>query len=161
MSDRTPIQLIVADCPLDQTQAILDLIEDKSLVIEYVDQTNPPEGQLGLGLSYMDYETTCGSSAEIAKHLQEVAPGASWTVWEDPAYEWLDKINMFTPELGLFTAECSTEGDAVFTADEILTIESRCSSRDALKTELGFDHRDALRELAEKNEDVVLVPSTH
>lgn len=158
MSDRTPVQLIVADCPIDQVAAVLDLVKRFGLHVEYITDDQPVDGQLGLGVTYMDTEVVCGSAFTMARQLQQTAPDASWEVWEDPAYEWLGDLYRFTPELGLFTAECNSQGDPVFTDEQVLRLFDEHPTRDRLESRLGGTHAAVLRNRLDDNAGVVLTP---
>lgn len=158
MSDRTPVQLTVSACPTEQVGAVLDVIESYGLHLEYVEDGQPGDDQLGLALTYMDPEISCGSAQKIAQELQNHAPDASWEIWEDPKYEWLGDLYRYTPELGVFSAECDAEGTAVFTADEVhkLAILPNTVNEPARAYALGETHHSALRSLDKANEGVVL-----
>lgn len=161
MSDRTRLHLRILDCPLDQVRAVLDVIEKHRLHMEYDDEDHPAPDQLGLGLSYMDNEVVCGSAEQIATQLQQSAPGASWEVWEAPMFDWLGDLYRFTPELGLWTAECSSEGDALFTTEQVIKLAGDQSlSGDELATKLGITHEAALRDRTRRNEGIVLTLRT-
>lgn len=154
MSDRTPLQLQILDCPLSQVQAVIDLVDQMGLHLEHVSDGQAADDHLGLGLTYMNDQTRCGSAQEIAQHLQQVAPDASWQVWEDPKYEWLGTLFRFTPALGLFAANCDAAGTPVFTDERVLELHESPE----LLAELGMNHIDALRALEESNDGVVLPP---
>ncbi|WP_181273658.1 hypothetical protein [Brevibacterium oceani] len=161
MSDRTHVQLIVHDCPPDQAAAVLSIIDQHDLHLEYVEDGQPADGQLGLGLTYMDPEVVCGSAQLIAQELEQSAPGASWEVWEDPKYEWLGDLYRFTPTFGPWTANCDAEGTPVFTPDEVhrLAVLPNTVDEPARARALGEAHADALRALAARNEGIVLDPN--
>lgn len=159
MSDRTHIQLRVLDCPLDQAQAVIDLIDQENLGLEFVEDDQPSTNQLGLGLAYINDEITCGSADLIAKHLQEIAPGASWEVWEDPAYSWLGTLIRFTPDLGVFTADCDVDGVPYFTDQQVLDFVDENMLSNQLKTRLGRNHAVVLNDLADDNDGRVLSPA--
>ncbi|MFG1857447.1 DUF3145 family protein [Actinomadura geliboluensis] len=160
MSDRTPVQLQILDCPLQQAQAVIDLIDHVGLHLEFVDDRQPANDQLGLGLSYMNNELVCGSAAEIAEALQQAAPDASWELWENPDRTSLGDLYRFTPALGLWSAACSAEGNALFTSTQILgLVDNDGFSRTRLETKLGIPHAEALQYLATRNHGVVLSPS--
>ncbi|WP_347956138.1 DUF3145 family protein [Gordonia aichiensis] len=117
MGDRTPLQLQIVACPTAQAAAVLEIIDAYNLVLDA--DGDGDHGVLRLGEKYVDAEARCGSAEEVASRLHEAAPDASWECWEDPKYEWLGNLYQFTPELGLFTAECDGEGQPRFTASEV------------------------------------------
>jgi len=39
--------------------------------------------------------------------------GCSFAMWEDPKFEWLGSLHMFTPALGCFGSECDADGNTV------------------------------------------------
>ena len=111
MADRTSARLIIHDCPADQVRAVLDVIRNYDLT----DEGQPKDDRITLGESWSAYEISCGSASEIDSALQATAPGASWTVWEDPAYEWLGDIYRYVSGLGSWSAQCNADGEPVFT----------------------------------------------
>jgi len=162
VSDRTPVQLTVYDCPPSQAAAALRVIHEYGLRFEFLNEGQPADDQLGLGLTYMDPEVPCGSAQLIAHTLQESAPRASWEVWEDPAYEWLGDLYRFTPDLGLWTANCDTEGTPLFTPDDVHRLAALPNTTDepARARALGQTHDDRLHTLATANEGAVLAAAT-
>ncbi|MFC4048371.1 DUF3145 family protein [Actinomadura syzygii] len=160
MSDRTPVQLRILDCPIEQAQAVIDVIEQTGLHLEHVEDGQPADDQLGLGLIYMDNAVVCGSAAKIANALHQAASGASWEVWEDPEQTWLGDLYRFTPALGLWSADCNSVGDPLFTSAQALGLIDERLPRARLETKLGIPHAEALRELATRNDGIVLSPST-
>lgn len=161
MADRTYFQLTVHHCPEDQVGAVLDIIAEHGLHPEYEDG-GPREDQLALGLTYMDDETRCGSADTIAHQLVEQAPQASFELWEDPKYEWLGDLRRYTPQLGVFAADCDSEGNAVFTVEKVKNLAALPDTVNAATGDspraraLGETHAAALRALAEKNAGVVM-----
>lgn len=145
--DRTHAQLTVYDCPLDQAQAVLDVIEQFGLHPEYDEPDTPADNALALGFSYMDHEMGCGSAQEISRTLQDVAPSASWLVSEDPFESYLGTVCAFTPDLGLWTNDCSAGGDAVFGVDAVLELVDDDLSKVEIQKRLGITHDEALTEL--------------
>jgi len=110
MSDRTNLQCYIYACPDDQKQAAADALSEMQLNWGCADAT-PRE--LVLNQPYTEDQARCGSAEELAAELREAAPGASFVLWEDPAYEWLGSLQAYTPELGEFAGECDADGQVV------------------------------------------------
>jgi len=103
MSDRTSLQVFVYACPESEREAMLAVIDQHG----GWDEGDSAEGR------WTDYEACCGSADTIARALSHDAPGASFLLWEDPAYQWLGSLEAYTPELGSFSGECTSEGTVV------------------------------------------------
>src|SRR5699024_7462220 len=125
---------------------------------EFLNEGQPADDQLGLGLTYMDPEVPCGSAQLIAQTLQESAPRASWEVWEDPAYEWLRDLYRFTPDLGLWTSNSDARGSRRFTPADAPRLAALPNTADApaRARALGQTHDDRLHTPATANEGAVL-----
>ena len=54
-----------------------------------------------------------GSASDIAGELIAAAPGVSFVLWEDPAYQWLGTLEAHAPGLGDYSAECDSDGRCV------------------------------------------------
>jgi len=118
MGDRTCHQVYVYDCPKDQVRAVQEVLEG------YFWEQGPRGGRISACEPYLASEITCGTSDEIAAKLMKAAPGASFVLWEDPKYEWLGSVSAYTPELGVFSAECDANGQPVIhyqTAAQVIT----------------------------------------
>lgn len=119
MGDYTALQLFVHDCPADQAAALVDVIVDHELHVDWEGPYAEP-GELHIGTPYTSRWAAGSESQDLADALIEAAPGAKFTTWTDPAYEWLGTVVRYTPELGRHQAECDAEGNAVFSASELL-----------------------------------------
>lgn len=88
-----------------------------------------------IGERYLARDVGCGSAEEYADALSEAAPGTSFVLWEEPTPEWLGTIFAYTPDLGMFTAECDTDGNVTLSPDEIC--EAIRGARPAVKAALA------------------------
>lgn len=148
MSDRTFLQIEICDAPDAELAAIETVFETFDLRYEQESDSTESEGRIRFGSTAQNEEICCGSASLIAQKLIACAPGASWSLWEDPKYEWLGDLFLYTPTLGVFNADCSSGGDAVFTASEVLMIWANNESEAARRLALGETHRQALAEVA-------------
>lgn len=134
MGDRTNLQVFIYKCPEDQCEAAATLLGDMD--IDWGSVPHVP-GTLTLSHPYTRYETSCGTADSLAAELREAAPGASFVLWEDPAYEWLGSIQAYTPELGAFGAECTEGGEVVFTFAQVAdVIAASPTARSAVRAQL-------------------------
>lgn len=146
MGDRTAMQIEIAECPEHEVEAVCDILEEYGLGWD--------DG-VHLGEQAMIEETSCGSSDEITSALREQAPGTSFTVWEDPKYEWLGSLNVVA-EGRYFSAVCDSSGNAVWTSEQVLKMCADWDSMSAVREALGFDIEERVAELAVANEGKVL-----
>jgi hypothetical protein len=152
MGDRTWFQAVIFDCPPNQAQAVLDVFDEYG--IHPGDDVTVPDGHLALGATYVNEDILCGSAQETAARLQVDAPQSSWELWEDPKLEWLGDIWRYTPMLGAWTAQCSSQGTPVFSDDHIRSLHMRVShplTLHELDKLLGFEHSRALAGLLPQN----------
>lgn len=117
MGDRTSLQVYVYACPPDQAAAVLGVLAEYQLDVDW--GTEEAGKGLRLDVPYTAHEIS-GAADEIAPKLIEAAPGCSFWLWEDPKYDWLGSMHAHTPGLGSFTAECNAEGEPVYTRDQIM-----------------------------------------
>jgi hypothetical protein len=151
MGDRTSGTLTIHTAGPEHVRAILDVIDEYHLT-EAADFRRGDGKELPaiqLHAAYQVGEFYCGSADEIADMLRENAPGASWTVHEDPAYSWLGSVTIYTPELGRWDAECDAGGTAQFTAAAIL---ERVGDRAALDQLLGTAWTNAVAALTPEDD---------
>ncbi|GAB36188.1 hypothetical protein [Gordonia otitidis] len=151
MSDRTCFQIVIYAAPDNEVTAIEHIFEQYDIGYR---ETSDSESlyKVVLGAHAHSYEIRCGSATDISQELIRHAPGSSWELWEDPAYEWLGDVHRYTPELGLFAAECTSEGCPVFTVAEVLQMVTQ-TEQSRLRA-LGEAHRKALTTLGEAIADV-------
>ena len=136
MSDRTNFQVYVYECPEDQHDAAVDAIREVAGEWE--------EGSADdLAAGLIMYDARCGIAGEMAAALAEAVPGASFYLWEDPAYEWLGDVYAYTPALGMFTAECDSNGEPMFRLSDVLaTIGTANGDAEAVKRAMGGPWRE-------------------
>lgn len=145
MGDRTWFKAVIFDCPANQAQAVLDVFDEYG--VHPGDDVAVPDGHLALGATYVNEDILCGSAQEIAARLEVDAPEAAWELWEDPKLEWLGDLWRYTPMLGAWTAQCSSEGTPLFSDDHIRGLHTRVShplTLHELDKLLGFEHSRAL-----------------
>lgn len=163
MADRTPLQLRVYDCPADQAQFVLDIIEEFHL-LEIAEEDGFDDSTLHLGLTYFNSEIPVGSTYEVSLRLREYAPDTSWHLWEDPKFEWMGDVYLFTPEYGLFVADSNAAGEAIFTAPEIRKMIDACGNdREMMRRATGEVHMEVfsnLYEEAQRTEKLSIAPLT-
>lgn len=131
MSDRTTFQVYVYECPEDQREAAVAAIRE--VAGEWDEGTLPRPGE---GFTF--YEVRLGTAMDTAAKLTEAAPGASFYMWEDPAYEYLGDMYARTPALGSFTAQCDSYGEPVYGCSQVIEMLNRVGGdMEALKREMG------------------------
>jgi len=79
-----------------------------------------PVGIVNLDRGYSNWDISLGSADHYASWLVDAAPGCSFVIWEDPKYEYLGSLFAYTPELGMFSAECDADGTPVTDGSAIL-----------------------------------------
>lgn len=157
MVDRTSAHLRVVDCPTDQVGAVREILDRTGLHLEFVEDDNPADHELGLGLVYMDQEIGCGVMNDVAQQLQERAPGASWEASEDPAYFWVGTVHRYTPALGWWSADCDDDGKPLFDEKGVNALVAASRIDPAVTDKrIGRTHAQTLEALAIANRDVVL-----
>jgi hypothetical protein len=119
MGDYTQLQIFIHDCPDDQVLALVDVLINYQMQVEW-DGPEPERGELHIGTAYTNRSTAGDASQDLAGEIIEAAPGATFTTWTDPAYEWLGVLARYVPALGEHNAECNGEGQAVFSEPEII-----------------------------------------
>jgi hypothetical protein len=150
MADRTPIEVRVFACPVEDVGMVVDVLDEHGLLPQ------PPETGLELCRGYMRAESPVGSSEEIAAALPR---SSAWQVWEDPKYEHLGQVFLHHPDLGVFRAECDAYGRAVFSGDEVDQIVARTGDdRVTLGHLTGRTWQVALEALRAANEGIVVQP---
>jgi hypothetical protein len=133
----TWIRVHVYKCPDDQLEAAAVALRDKhDLSYEHADMGGI---RLDLGeplaCDINDYEVP-----DIAKDLRDAAPGCSYRIWTDPVEGELGALFAYTPELGMYGADCDGSGDAVASLDRVMEVAGKPSVsqiRQALYNALG------------------------
>lgn len=121
MGDWTSGAATIHACPPHRVRPVLDAFAEYGLY--YEDAAN--DTALHVGEWYSADEFRCASATELANELITYAPEVAFTVYEEPAYEWVGTICTYVPELGLFTAGCDTDGDPLFTQKHVLELEGK------------------------------------
>lgn len=117
MGDWTSGAARVHACPPHRVRSVLSAFAEYGFAYE---DNSPDYTTLILGEWYCGTEIRCGSAAELAAELIANAPEAAFTLHEEPAYEWTGTYCAYTQKLGLFTAECDTSGEPMFTQSDVL-----------------------------------------
>ena len=106
MSDRSYFQLLV-EGPATDEAALHALIEN----------------ELGIGAEgerrWSAEDANTAFYQEVASRIIDRFPEVSFECWNDPAYDYLGGLVMYTPELGRWEGECDSDGNAVLTASQI------------------------------------------
>ena len=126
MGDRTAFQCTIDACPEDQREAVREILDEYA---DHIDWTRRLPRELAMGQPYTAHEVSCGTAQEIAGSLVDAAPGVSFTLWEDPAYQWLGDVYAHTPELGMFHAECDANGNPVYSPAQVADMIREATSR--------------------------------
>lgn len=120
MADRTQLQLFIHDCPDDQAPALVDVLIDWELRVDW-EGPIAQRGELVIGVQpYTERRTALDAADELAAELIDAAPGVKFTLWTDPVKEFLGTLVRYTPELGRHDAECDAEGQGVYFEAQIL-----------------------------------------
>lgn len=135
MGDRTNACITVYSCPPEQVRAVIDIISEYLQRNDWGDYDAPPS-VLQLGGTFGAWEASCGVSDEMAGVLMKRVPGAAFLVHEDPYADWLGSLNAYTPELGLFNAECDANGQPQYSVDMVRKIV-QMESLEERETALG------------------------
>lgn len=120
MGDRTNASITIYSCPLEQVHTVLGIIDNEFGENDYGDY-NGRQGVLDLGGTVGAWEVSCGTTNSVAVLMKE-APGAAYLTNEDPYADWLGGLYAYTPELGIYSAECDANGIPQFTATNVRAI---------------------------------------
>lgn len=117
----TQLQIIISDCPDDQAAALLRVLLNADLDVDWMDDVETPRDGLIIGHALYTNRSTAGDeSGELAALMIEAAPGASFTAWTDPTWEYQGMLVRYVPALGRRDDDCDVDGQAMFTEDQIL-----------------------------------------
>jgi hypothetical protein len=89
-----------------------------------------PADVLYAGRAYTDVEASVGSEDTIASALIESAPACSFTIWQDPKYEYDGELVMYHPDLGRYSCGCDANGSVHVTANTVDAAVARCVNQD-------------------------------
>lgn len=122
MSD---FRVYIYDCPADERGAAEALlIDEHRLSLNWGDGDPRP---LDLVQPYTADDPP-GDIEHFAQVLAEVAPGASFVMWDEPDTNGSGVIAARTPALGMFTGICDPSGDPVLTLSDITEITRTASA---------------------------------
>lgn len=127
---RTKRNLIVGDPDEDPTDDPLgDLLDNLGW------QCDDEDGTPLTDRSYYQHEISCGYIDGDYDGLWEMfeAAGISYIVNDEPKYEWLGTLRQFTPSLGVFTAECASDGNPVIGYTTIKALIDKAESAEQLQ----------------------------
>ena len=119
MGDWTSGTAIIHACPPHHVRPVLDALADYGLT----EKDAASSTTVNVGHCYSATGFRCGSATDLAHDLIRCAPEVAFTVYEEPAYEWVGTTCTYVPELGLFTAHCDNSGHPMFAQSEILRLE--------------------------------------
>lgn len=119
MSDMTYLRCWLYACPDDQEEAAAGVLAGQWF-LEFDDETVASREHV-TG-RYFAEEMKIGLGKEIAEELREAAPGASFFLWENPAYEQLGWLEAYTSTLGRFSGRCDLPGRGVLGYDEMAEV---------------------------------------
>lgn len=111
MSDRAACQVIVHSCPKYQRGALMKAIEDAFEFGPWDENPSREGGELVLGERYGAEEMSLGAYDWVSDDLEKAAPGAAFTCWSDPKYEYDGGMTMRHPKLGRWTGGCDSMGN--------------------------------------------------
>jgi hypothetical protein len=121
MGDWTSGTVTIHACPPHRVRTVLAAFAEYGLV--YEDATN--DTTLHVGECYSADEFRCGSATRLTTELIKQAPEGTFTVYEEPAFEWLGTTCTYVPGLGLFSTDCGTTGDPLFSQTHVLELEDQ------------------------------------
>ncbi|MEU8759430.1 hypothetical protein [Streptomyces sp. NPDC048659] len=111
MSDRSPFQLYVYAVHEDEQDAVLRVIADEELGLDWGDTEEPEPKSLVLGSCYGAHEMPLGSSHRLAEALQAQAPTAVFKLWQDPHWNGADgHLIAHVPGVGTYETDCTADG---------------------------------------------------
>lgn len=122
MGDWTSGAAMIYACPPHRVRAVLDAFDEYGLT-NYDTNTAAGHAVLALGDDYTADQLRCDSAIDLANNLIEHTPEVMFSVYEEPAYEWVGTFVSYVPALGRFTADCGTSGEVMFTRDYVLELD--------------------------------------
>ncbi|WP_370973632.1 DUF3145 family protein [Amycolatopsis sp. cg9] len=121
MGDWTSGAATIHACPPHRVRTVLDTLAEYDLAYDDAEDNTT----LHVGEWYTATEFRCASATDVAHQLINHAPEVAFTVYEEPAYEWIGTTCTYVPELGLFTAGCDTDGDPLLPQKHVLELEGK------------------------------------
>jgi hypothetical protein len=119
VGNRTYFQLTVFACPPAAQAAVLAVLDDHGITVEFAGD-EPPPGTVALQVTYHEEEAALDLAEVVGPKLAKL--DVAFHCWTDPAYQDLGQFYAHTPELGPFEGLCSAYGDVLLNADEIAAL---------------------------------------
>ena len=133
--DRTYGTCVIVECPEDGRADAARILSEYGFDVG---------DELDFDVAYGGVEIPVGTASDVASSLREAVPGSSFWVQEDPAYEFMGEVWMYTPELGMYGGVCDSNGHVVLRATTVENLLGRADIEDALFTLTGKAWREAL-----------------
>jgi hypothetical protein len=155
MGDSTYGQLYVYDLPEHQARAFYDVLVDDGLTPADLRcaqvRLGDPGYQHGCSVGWMFDDA-------VPDALVAAAPDATWLGWEDPAAGHLGTLRMHAPGLGMFVADCDSEGMPVFSTDNMRAVAADPATVDRLVGTPWLTRIDDLRAALDRGPRTIAVP---
>lgn len=119
MSD-VVVDLTIHHCPPQRIRAIATILEDR----EWIDGNGAALRSLDRGRPYELDPISSIEVAALAQHLIGHAPEMAFTIRQSPTDEWPGQLSRYVPGLDQFESETNHDGEPVFTAAMILTLDA-------------------------------------
>ncbi|MER5638273.1 hypothetical protein ABT095_15090 [Kitasatospora sp. NPDC002227] len=118
MGDRSPLQVFVHAADPDQHDAVLKVLTDHGLDLEY-EFPEIADGQLALGIRYFDVESGIDPE-DLWAALIDAAPSAVFELWLDPFPAVYDGLYIgHVPDIGTYRVECNSDGTPLVNAAKL------------------------------------------
>lgn len=154
MTDRALLQLTIHRCPVENAVAVLDVITEYGVHLEFADLQ--PDDALHSGIPYVNFDADIGDADRLATALIQAAPECSFTAWQDPEDEWDGHVVMYHSALGRFDGACNARGEPYVTIEAVWAVAGQCgvdrgaattaAFADALSRRLGQPWREIMAE---------------
>jgi hypothetical protein len=123
MGDRTAASLIIYKIgqrggSRKVRDEIASILREAGLRREFDDDPDPSPDNL-VGAPWTDYEFSLGMMDPTISELLAVEPRIWLRAQEDAYSPWIGEMWMYTPDLGMWRANCSDEGVPMFTDNEV------------------------------------------
>jgi hypothetical protein len=158
MGDSTYGQLSVYDVPLHQVAAFYNVLVDEGL------QASAGHcAHVRLGAPGYQHRCSVGWMFDdaVPDALVAAAPDAVWLGWEDPAAGHLGTLRVHAPGLGMFVADCDSEGLPVFSTDEMRAVAADPAAVDRLVGTPWFTRIAELRAALDRSPRAIALPDPH
>jgi hypothetical protein len=138
MGDWTFGAVTIYSCPPHRVRTVMDVLDQHGLTNQDTADTRDTwDGRktVDVGEPYGAASFRGGGASEVAHDLIRTAPEVAFTAYEEPAYNGVGGSCSYVPRLGLFTSDCTTSGDPVFTQAYVLQLDTEPA--DVRQTKLG------------------------